>query len=178
MSACASRMPDSAVSPAAWRRAVLPARSALTCSIACLNCSTPSTPERPLGAVLWISGLQRHTGATTRPGAAAIPRRTDRGALLAKVAVDEVGKRRNGLVRVRPLGADRNRRPLADAEGQNAQHAFRVAHGAIFHDLDLRVLEPRGGLHEEGRRPRMQTDLVRDRERTFGDRLASPPCMP
>src|SRR2546425_3875917 len=106
------------------------------------SCSTPSAPESPTGEGPRRGVLQRHTGATTRPGAAAIPRRTGGDELLAKVAVDEVGERRDGLLRVWPLGADHDRRPLTHAERQDAKHAFRVAHGAIFHDLDLRVLEP------------------------------------
>src|SRR3989441_12057249 len=106
------------------------------------SCSTPSAPESPTGEGPWSTVLQRHTGATTRPGAAAIPRRTGGDGLLAKVAVDEVGERRDGLVRVRPYGAHHDRRPLAHAEGQDAKHAFRLADGAIFPDLRFRSLAP------------------------------------
>jgi hypothetical protein len=107
-----------------------------------------------------------------------MPRRTGRSGLLAKVAIDEVGERRDGLLRVRAVGANHYRRPLAHAQSQDAQHAFRISHGAILDDFNLRVLEARGGLHEKRGRPRMQANLVRDGQRTFGDRGPSPPSMP
>lgn len=111
-------------------------------------------------------------GADTRPGAAGIPCKAAREGLFAEVTIDQVAQRGDGLVRMGSIGAHCDRHPLAHLKGQDAQDAFRVSHGAIFDDFDLRVLELRGGLHEERRRPRMQADLVGDRQRTFGDRLA------
>ena len=46
-----------------------------------------------------------------------MPLRDRRAALFAKVAIDQVRQRRDGLVRVGPIGSDRDRRPLAHTEG-------------------------------------------------------------
>src|SRR5439155_26966433 len=94
-----------------------------------------------------------------------------RAGLLAEVTIDQVGQCGDGFVRLWPLGADHDVRPLAYPEREDAQDALRISHGAIFIHLDLRVLEPRRGLHEERRRTRMQANLVRDRQRMFGYRL-------
>src|SRR5437660_7446466 len=171
ISACASRMPDSAVRPLARSRAVLTARSFRTCSTTRCSRSTPAAPVRAPGEASNRAAFQRHTGATTRPGAAAMPWSAARGGLLAEVTIDELGQGGDGLLRMWPVGADRDRRALAHAEGQHTKDALRVSHRASFDHLDLGVLEPRGGLYEERRRPRMQADFVRDGQWTFGYRL-------
>src|SRR5947209_2050958 len=91
------------------------------------------------------------------------------GELLAEVTVHEVAECRDGRLSLRTFGPNEDGRALAHAHGEHPQDALRIARDAVLEDLHLRVLEARGGLHEERRRPGMEADLVRDRQRAFRD---------
>jgi len=94
--------------------------------------------------------------------------------LLAEVTIDEVGERRDRGIRLRAIGANRDRRSLADAQRQDIEDALGVANEAVLHDFDARVFEACGRLYEERGRARMESDLVHDGQTAFGyDVIAS-----
>ena len=88
--------------------------------------------------------------------------------LFAEVTIDEVGERRHRGIRLRAIGANRDRRSLADAQRQDIEDALGVANEAVLHNFDARVFEASGRLHEERGRARMESDLVHDGQTAFG----------
>src|ERR1700716_1500903 len=132
--------------------------------------SNSPAPTAPAGlAAVLPSGASCHrqAGAKACPGAAAIPLSRVRE-LFAEVTIDEVGERRDRGIRLRTIGANRDRRSLTDAQGQHVEDALGVSNLAVLHDLDARVFEARSRLHEQRSRPSVQPDLVHDGELTFG----------
>jgi len=141
MSVCASRMPDSAVRPTDRRRAVLPARSASHVRSRAAVARRLRRPRADECRTLEHGAPAPHR-RNDSPGAAAIPRRT--------VATDYSPKSRSTRSESAAMASSAcgpSARTMivvpGSRRGQDAKHAFRIADGAIFHDLDLRVLEPR-----------------------------------
>src|SRR5712692_5958081 len=167
MRAWASRMPASAVAPRALSRSVFVVSMPLTSSNATISRPGAAGPERSVEAPAMTVSVQRQIGATTLPGAAAMPWSCSRRGLLVEVTVDQVAQRRDGIVSMRAFGADDDGRALGDAEREDAEDALGVPRHAILEDLNPGVLESGRGLHEKRGRPRVQADLVGDGQRSL-----------
>src|ERR1700675_1119888 len=143
-------------------------RLALTSAIARSSASAPTWPVGPEPCRSGRASFHRQAGANACPGAAAIPLSGGRPELLSEVTIDEVGERGDRSIRLRAIGADRDRRSLADAQRQDIEDAFRVSHHAVLDDLDARVFEACSRLHEKRGRPSMKSDLIRNGQTAFG----------
>src|ERR1700674_2489243 len=132
------------------------------------NSSAPISRVGPAAMFSSAGSFHRQAGAKACPGAAAIPWSRLCSELFAEVTIDKVGERGDRGIRLRTVGAHRDRRSLADAQRQDIEDALGVSNLAVLLDLDARVFESCGRLHEERRRPSMQADLVHDCQAAFG----------
>src|ERR1700680_1182377 len=164
-------MPASADAPLAVSRAAAVERRVFTSSMARCKRSAPTSPVGPGVELSGGCSSHRQAGANACPGAAAMPFRRVRAPLFAEVTIDEVGERRDRGLRLRAIGANRDRRSLADTQCQDIENALGVSNRAVLDNLDPRVLEPCGCLHEKRSRPCMKADLVHDRQLTLRYRL-------
>src|SRR6202165_5205002 len=132
------------------------------------NSSAPISPVGPAAVFSSDASFHRQAGAKACPGAAAIPWSRVRSELFAEVTIDEIGQRGDRGIRLRAVGAHRDRRSLADAQRQNIEDALGVSNLAVLLDLDARVFEASGRLHEKRGRPSMKPDLVHYGQTAFG----------
>src|ERR1700694_5192401 len=138
------------------------------------NSSAPTSPVGPAAVFSSDASFHREAGAKACPGAAAIPWSRVRSELLAEVTIDKVGERGDRSIRLRSIGAHRDRRSLADAQRQDIEDALGVSNLAVFLDLDARVFEACGRPHEKRGRPSVKPNLVHDGQTAFGyDVIAS-----